>query len=332
MIDLKGKKIVLFAPKWLGYENEIYTKLENMGASVMYFDERPGNAFLTKALVRLNKKIIANRTYNYYKNILKRTRIVQFDYILIVNIEAMTSSVLMELRKQQSNAKFILYMWDSVLNKRNTVELLKYFDRTFSFEKKDCIKIDSLQFLPLFYSDNYKQNGTQLTKKMKYDFCFIGTIHSDRYTILKKIQQKQISDVTWFLYMFFPSPLLFIRKKIIDSKFRAAKIKEFHFTPLDQIRTRDYIFESKIIVDIQHPNQEGLTMRTIEAIGAQKKLITTNPNIVNYDFYDKNNILIINRDNPKIPEEFIINQYNQLPSYIYNKYSIDSWIASIFYE
>jgi hypothetical protein len=332
MIDLKGKKILLFAPKWLGYEKEIYTKLENLGASVMYFDERPGNTFLTKALIRLNKRIIANRTYNYYKNILKLTNLVQYDYILIVNIEAMTSSVLMELRKQQPMAKFILYMWDSILNKKNTVELLKYFDRTFSFEKKDCLKINLLQFLPLFYSDNYKQNGTQLTKKTKYDFCFIGTIHSDRYTILKKLQQKQLKDAAWFLYMFFPSPLLFLRKKIIDSKFRSAKIKEFHFTPINQIRTRDYIFESKIIVDIQHPNQEGLTMRTIEAIGAQKKLITTNPNIVNYDFYDSNNIFILDRENPEISDEFISSQYVSLPIHIYNKYSIDSWILSIFSE
>jgi hypothetical protein len=132
--------------------------------------------------------------------------------------------------------------------------------------------------------------------------------------------------------MFFPSLLLFVRKKILDSNFRTAKINEFHFSPLSQIETRDHIFESKIIIDIQHPNQEGLTMRTIETIGAQKKLITTNSNIINYDFYSDDNILVINRGNPEIPDEFITKHYKPLPSHIYDKYSINSWIARIFCE
>ncbi|MEK5777604.1 lipopolysaccharide biosynthesis protein, partial [Acinetobacter nosocomialis] len=54
--------------------------------------------------------------------------------------------------------------------------------------------------------------------------------------------------------------------------------------------------KSNIILDISHPGQSGLTMRTFEAIGAGKKLITTNTNIKEYPFYNANNIFIISRD------------------------------------
>ena len=50
------------------------------------------------------------------------------------------------------------------------------------------------------------------------------------------------------------------------------------------------ISKSKAILDINHPSQVGLTMRTFETLGANKKLITTNENIKIYDFFDKENI------------------------------------------
>ncbi|MFH4210110.1 lipopolysaccharide biosynthesis protein, partial [Acinetobacter baumannii] len=54
--------------------------------------------------------------------------------------------------------------------------------------------------------------------------------------------------------------------------------------------------KSNVILDISHPGQSGLTMRTFEAIGAGKKLITTNLNIKEYPFYNSDNIFIISRD------------------------------------
>ena len=54
-------------------------------------------------------------------------------------------------------------------------------------------------------------------------------------------------------------------------------------------------------------------MRTIEiALGMRKKSITTNLDIKEYDFYDKNNILIIDRKNPIINKEFLETNYHEL--------------------
>ena len=47
----------------------------------------------------------------------------------------------------------------------------------------------------------------------------------------------------------------------------------------------------RCVVDVENPGQHGLTMRSIEIIGLKRKFITTNPDIVNYDFYNSNNMI-----------------------------------------
>ena len=70
----------------------------------------------------------------------------------------------------------------------------------------------------------------------------------------------------------------------------------------------------------------GLTMRTIELLGLQKKIITTNIDIVNYDFYNPVNILIIDRDSPKINKEFFTTPFTPIPQEIVSKYIISNWL------
>ncbi|MFI8377987.1 hypothetical protein [Leeuwenhoekiella sp. NPDC079379] len=45
-----------------------------------------------------------------------------------------------------------------------------------------------------------------------------------------------------------------------------------------------------ILLDVQKGNQEGLTFRIFEALALKKKLIITNKSIVDYYFYDPQNL------------------------------------------
>ena len=75
-------------------------------------------------------------------------------------------------------------------------------------------------------------------------------------------------------------------------------------------------------MDVNHPLQYGLTSRSIEALGANRKLITTNSNVKAYDFFNENNILIIDRKNPIIKEEFFYKNYIKPNKETYEKYSL----------
>lgn len=72
-MNLNGKTVL--APKFFGYEIEIKKELENLGARVIYFDERPKNDFFTKVFIRLNlKKLIKNDIEKYFRNIINFTK------------------------------------------------------------------------------------------------------------------------------------------------------------------------------------------------------------------------------------------------------------------
>ena len=54
--------------------------------------------------------------------------------------------------------------------------------------------------------------------------------------------------------------------------------------------------ESKVLLDLVRENQDGLSFRIFEAMALKKKIITNNKTIVDYDFYNPNNILILKED------------------------------------
>ena len=57
---------------------------------------------------------------------------------------------------------------------------------------------------------------------------------------------------------------------------------------------------------------------------------TPDDKIVNYDFYRPENILVVDKNNPVIPKDFIDTPWKEIPDEIYKKYSISSWLETIF--
>jgi hypothetical protein len=181
MKDLKGQSILFFSPRFFTYEKEIKKKLEELGASVKWFDDRPSNNFTSKALIRVNKNFIKKKTANYYNSILEQLQSdkLQFDYVFFLNPEAISADSLKKFKNEFNAAKFILYMWDSFQNRKGTEELLPFFNSKFTFDPSDAKKF-KLKLRPLFYIDLY--NAKQVDK-LEFDFLFIGTAHTDRYKL-----------------------------------------------------------------------------------------------------------------------------------------------------
>jgi hypothetical protein len=64
-------------------------------------------------------------------------------------------------------------------------------------------------------------------------------------------------------------------------------------------------------------------------MGLKRKLITTNTDIINYDFYHKENIFIMDRKEMDIDLGFIEGNYHEINKEIYEKYSISGWTKNI---
>jgi hypothetical protein len=70
-------------------------------------------------------------------------------------------------------------------------------------------------------------------------------------------------------------------------------------------------------------------MRTIEMLGANKKIITTNTDIKHYDFYHPNNICIVDRDKVLVPTKFMETPYVPVEDQVKDRYSVNYFILDI---
>lgn len=326
MQKLAGKSILLFCPKFFDYEKEIQKTLESMGARVVWFDDRPSNDFFSKALIRINKNFLGLRIKKYYNDILIKIKGDVFDYIFCVNPEAISEDILQEFRTVFPSAVFLLYMWDSFKNRKQNIGLLSFFDGKFTFDPRDAENYQ-LKFRPLFYIGTYRNEQSEDIIP-DYDLLFIGTAHSDRYLFVKKLTgllNKRIK-----LYFYLSSKLLYLTKRVLDKEFKQVKLKDISFVSLKHHDIAVLMKKSGSILDINHPQQIGLTMRTFETLGSCRKLITTNRDILKYDFYNPENIFVIDRNDPFIDNSFFEKRFVMPHRNLMFKYSIEGWATEIF--
>ncbi|MFZ4057298.1 MAG: hypothetical protein ACOYKE_04140 [Ferruginibacter sp.] len=329
MSVLQDKKILLFIPAGRGnYGTGIAEALEARGATVYVYDERPSASTLVKVWIRLAKKTMGFYLTRYIKSIIQKHQHETIDYVLVVRGEGFTPSLVQRLKTAFPTAKYMLYLWDSLSN-TDTRLLFPYFDELTSFDQADCIAYPVLKHRPQFFLNQYKALAQQEPNGV--DVIFIGTVHSKRYGILKKIlAQLEQFKLTSFFYLYFPSKILFLHKKITDADFKDAHLNDFEYKTIKANVVAEKSANAKASLDMQHPRQAGPTMRTIEMVGARRKLITTNATVKGYDFYDPQNILIIDPHQPIIDPQFLTTPYRDIPEEIYQRYSMDGWVDAMF--
>lgn len=330
---LDGKKILLIALP--GYPKGIINQMKEMGAEADYINDKPNDGFICKTLGRLQVKFYQKVIDKYYFKKAKELKEKQYDYILAIRGEYTTIAALERLREVFPKAKLVLYMWDG-LNKQNTrgiEEKWQYYDKVYTFDRIDYeANKDKLNFLPLYYYGEYlpKDAKSPSSNDFQYDVSFIGTGHADRVKIVKEVmKQCEKNGKRTYHYIFMPHVLVFLRNKLANKDFKKVKKSDVHFEMLPFETLYRIYANSCCVVDVENPGQHGLTMRSIEIIGLKRKFITTNSDIVNYDFYNPNNIFVVDRNNPIVDMSFFTKPYEPLPKYIYEKYSLRRWILEV---
>ena len=266
--------------------------------------------FISKIFFKKNKKKIWSSKQNV-KSIEPNDH---FDVLFIICPDFLQNQELHYITERAD--KSIVYYWDSFDNIPRYKRTLPFFDIHYSFEKRDVDKYQ-LQFLTNFY---YKTETTASANE--YDVFFIGALDNRISTLL---------DIT--------NATAKRSKKIIvqSNNNNNNKIKKYIDKGIELIENpitfheaEAYFEKSKVIIDIQKKIQNGLTFRVFEAIGRKKKIITTNKDIVNYDFYNPNNIFVWDKNSKEIPSSFFDSPYEELEKNIYEKYSLKNWINTLF--
>jgi hypothetical protein len=324
-MNLAGKRVLMIAPKFFGYEKDILGELARRGAEVDFLRDRPFDSALMIAATRFVRPVVMSRVDRQYREQLAAFGRSSYDLILVVNGQTLSQELLANLRTAYPTAPFVLYLWDSIANRQSTRHNLVHFDRVFTFDPQDA-KAFNLQLRPLFFSPGFEASGEVAHD---IDISFIGTAHTDRAKIVGDVDRSLPADINRYWYLYLQAPWVFAAYKVTNPTFRHAQIEQFSFDPLARDTVRSVFARSKAVLDIEHPRQIGLTMRTFETFGASKKLLTTNSRIYDSDFYNPANILVLDRRYARVPQEFLLSPYVPPSPGLYRKYSLAGWADEI---
>lgn len=321
-------KIALFSVKSFNLEQLIAHSLEKEGKEVFVFDERPTNNKWIKAILRIQPRLLQFWVNRHYRRCLKNPIFKDIDLLLVLRGEVIPTWFLEKLKRINPKLNCIYYGSDSFDNNPKAISKLPYFDKKFTFDPEDA-KRYNLQYLPLFFEDEYFSYNHKKWSDRQYEVSVVGTVHSDRMILVEKIlNQLNVKNARihmyhhgyWFLQ---------IQRLFGMVKLGKSQLKKIRYHHLEKNELMEIYCNSKCIIDTHHPKQVGLTMRTFEALGAKAKLITTNPLVKNYDFYHPDNICVINRENPTIDSEFLTTEYRELDEGILQQYSLSRWLQTL---
>lgn len=321
------KKVLIFCPKFFGYEKRMADAFKNAGYEVFLYDERPSNSFIGKVSLRLNFKFYKPVVRKYISKIIEENKDIKFDYIFVVKGEAMGQAEVKMLKNAYPTAKTILYFWDSVENVPDGEKKIAFYDKVFTFDPYDAKKYN-LPFVSIPYGKEYTK--PEHIENYDYDVAFIGTAHSARPRIVKQIK-KQCEEMgrKCFVYFYSPHILVYYFNKLTNKDYKYISLKEVNFKPLSTEEVCRVYNSSRCVMDIEHPKQHGTTTRPVEMLPMKKKIITINSNVLNFEFYNKNNFLIIDRENPKLDEEFFKSEYLPVGDDILYKYSPERFVKTL---
>ncbi len=314
------QNLLFFAPNHFDIDLAILNELEKINQyNVVKIDPKSyqyKNRF--EQVFNLFGKIFVNKTlkkdWKAKQQLQHINQYPNYDVCLIFRPDLLHTQVLKFIQDNIKSRKVVY--WDSFDKIPKLKDTVSYFNEYYSFEEGDCSKYN-FKKISNFYI--HKSSNTTPT----YDAFFFSSKDARLNNVIKLI--------TYLRQKNWNAKALVVAKKT-KSKSKPINVEGVtiteNSTPFSQIY--QYADNTKVVIDISHPNQKGLSMRPYECLGLERKLITNNSEIMKYDFYNPDNIFIINDfDNLDIPESFLNTPYQKLPAAIYEKYHISNWLNFI---
>lgn len=324
--NLSGKKILYIGLDYFGYPAEIKNEMEKAGGSVRFFPIYPsGNKI--KIISRISERMKNAEINKYYSSLFNDKN--DYDYVFFITVHRISLNLMSHLKNKFKSAKFILYNWDS-LKTHDYLPYISYFDRVLSFDREDCTKHNNIEYLPLFFTPHYESlRNAALQKTNKPKLVFIGCCYNLRryYLVMETESLCKKLNIDFFHYLYI-NRLGYLRICLENKKILNPKFFKFKKLSLDEITNQ--FNTASCIIDLPNNYQNGITMRVIESLGAHKKIITTNRNILNEPIYNAKTISVIDCNEISIDIDFIKNNVLADDFSGVDKYSLRNWISTIF--
>lgn len=308
------------------YTTHIADELRSRGAEVRVYDERPSQATAAKIYMYFFRGLAPQYFANYIRKIVRQNKDFNPDVVFVVRGQAFDVTTLEYLKQCYPNAKFLFYQWDPLCGKR-IPEILNMYDAAYSFDLADVENNPEFKFRPSLYLNEYKAIASE--KCFKYDVSFVGKLYNNRWPVIKMFMDYfRTNEIRSYFYLYMPSWTLYIWDFIRRGSLVSPR--KMRFNPMSFLENVDIVKDSKCVLDIVYSKQTGLSMRAFESMAAKRKYITNNSEVEKYDFYNPNNILIVDINNINIPSEFIDSPFEDVDKEILYKYSVSGLVDDLF--
>lgn len=292
----------------LDEQSVLYTlEGEKMGiATETYFKRK---SFFQKIVGRIDRKFNTFFSYIFWKEWKNK-----FDKIdtVILNSHIYSIPVIRFLNRKYPYIRVIIW-YSNPISKDTPIEFYQKFNcELWSFDKDDCQKYNLQENNQFIDREMFKN----LNNDVEYDLCFIG-LDKGRLDQLCSLKEK-FSERNLSTYLY-----------IVDSNKNSRNFYNYQnrisYEELLQIESK-----SKALLDIVQFGQRGQTLRPIEALFLKKKIVTNNYSIVQEDFYNPENIFVLEKDNIENLERFLNSNYKEFSSEVLEKYTVKGWISNFF--
>lgn len=260
-------KILVLTPGRLGYLPS-NGKLTDNADWMPLLSKR--KLFLSNVLMKTHVRMQLPKNEIWYS---WRKRLYQYDTVIIFDT-ALANVYSNYIIDRYPNIRIIIWYSNPVCTTIAPAKFNKQCE-LWSFDKNDCNKY-GMKWNTQFYCSPFEGSNERISS----DICFVGQDKGRREQINNVAHICQENNLkTDFIIVDNPKLIhLNIRNKYI---------------PYEDI-VRSHYLHSRAILDVVQQGQQGLTLRPLECLFLNKKLITNNSDIVNYDFYRMENQLVIN--------------------------------------
>ena len=260
-----------------------YCDFKNKDVTIMSTVRNTNNIFLKVIRrIHLSKKVnkIIDLPFKHiwgstFGNIINDTNVEYYVIFTNVSIFPINPSYLSEIQKKY-NVHYIFYFYDPVSPTIHSVLIRKYwinlkFDYIFTFDPSDAAKYNYIH-----YYIPYSMISDNECNDVNNDLYLAASNHGLRlYTFYK-------------LYSYFKDQGIKMLFRIVGVSKKEQKYKNdiIYNEKIEYSEAVNELKKSNCILEVVSAGQSGATLRYYEAVCYNKKLLTTNKNVVNLPFYD----------------------------------------------
>ena len=343
-----SKKVLFLAPTGLDIYRDVIHALEKASYQVDFVSSGtiPNNPFKPYSLVDISEEevfVFLEEVTRFWKELLESPKYHKiYDYFFTIDGLMVCDYLFEELRKRNNKVLCKLYLYDKIDYACKVERFFKYYNDIFSFDFGDCEQY-GLKHLPIYWVPG------PVSAPKEYDIFGMASYSShknDRAPLFRQI--RSLSDdlrLKSFIKLYAPigNPFFFFIKNCLKMLIKHPTYIPFSdlFSGLVTNKSltpnlfRELVYSSDVVLDTHVSYQDGLTARFMWALGAEKKIITTNKSITRYPFYNKNQFYILDMNYDLDIEDirhFILNPFVMLDTEreFIKAYRIDNWLKTVF--